>query len=206
MGTVKQRGFTLTELLVALAILGALGAALMQSIVQTALVSERIESAVNRALRASLQSRQMQDVIHGLTPGWPERPDEVFIGAENSFSGLTKRPLLTTPAELLKVSVRIEDTANNDTLLTYVEDARAFKIPIEESSALSLRFEYRGSDNRWRSRWPSGDPISPFFETDAEYARTEQLPNAVRLIGDEIYWIAAIPSSSQLPFRVQDFE
>lgn len=205
MSSNKQIGFTLTEVLVTLAITSLATLSLFQSMSMWVTISAKATQAAERAIAGTVQESQIRTIVSGLTSGWPEKQEEVFIGKKNFFSGLTTNQLHLESPSLEVVTIEIENLPD-ETKINYLAKQTAWtmrSVPVARAE-----FDYLGADGKWYEAWPPAINPEPGPFSDASLYLTPQLPLAVRLsitaeTNTEIL-IADIASNPALPTRQID--
>ncbi|MDZ7628379.1 MAG: prepilin-type N-terminal cleavage/methylation domain-containing protein [Parvularculaceae bacterium] len=195
----RQGGFTLLELLIALAISSVVLTIFVQSLSQQARMNTRIRDAAARALSRSIEEARFRTIIDGLTPAWPEAKGEFFVGTAGALRGLTRTPLSASRA-LVPVFVTIEPV-EPAFALRYKEGATDWTIARFSAEA---RFTYLGADGVWYDAWPPEENPDPGSFGDAAFFETPQLPRAVRLETGDSDWIAPVGRTVTLPVRERD--
>ena len=143
-------GFSLLEMIIALAILSLVSLASYQSLAQLTGLSARAGAATERTVETVLTRAVFTDLVAGIVPGWRGESQAGFIGGPTGFTaqsgrvpgqseGLTAFALRTTDAGLI--------LATTDTTTRL--------------SASPATLAYLGTDGLWRDSWPPDTPI-PF--------------------------------------------
>ncbi len=202
---VRSKGFTLTEVLVALAITSLASLALFQSMGMWITLSAKASQSTERALGNLLQEAQFRTIVSGLTPGWPTIEKEIFIGKANFFSGLTSHQLHLESPVLDVVTVEIKRQEGN-TQLNYLAFGTAWTMETYQDAVAG--FDYLGADGNWYLEWPPAENPEPGPFSDASVYDTPQLPEAIRLTvenasGTKIT-IARVESDPELPLKEGD--
>lgn len=201
----EQAGFSLFELIVALALVSLISVVLFQSVVTQWTNVQRVSAAVDQVRQIALREAVLRDVVGHIVAGWPEQAGTVFRGTDHGFSGLTARSTLPGRHGLFPLEVRVVDGDSGAQRLILRQEEST--IGIIDSLDLA-RLSYRGLDNQWYERWPpEANPGNGFFD-DGDYFPTPPLPEAVRIDftfrGEKMSWIFALSRSKNLPLRAQD--
>ncbi|MEO1014871.1 MAG: prepilin-type N-terminal cleavage/methylation domain-containing protein, partial [Pseudomonadota bacterium] len=88
----SQRGLSLVEMLVALAITAIVMTVFIQSLSQQARLNDRIRTVAAETLADNVAEGQFHAVVSGLTPVWREDDAGRFVGDREQFEGLTRTP------------------------------------------------------------------------------------------------------------------
>ncbi len=204
-GENSQRGFTLLELIAALAIVALVSAALFQSTGQWLRLSTQASDAANESLSGVANQTMFSEVVSGIVQAWPEEIDRRFIGEPAGFSGLTKTPLHGIAPNLSHASMSIVSNGSAAGVIYRSGDIEWILKTLDNASA---GFSYLGADGVWRSAWPPSETPEPGPFNDAQFYDTPNAPLAIRLTidgpGGSETWIADIAGNPQLPMRVQD--
>ncbi|MEL6379802.1 MAG: prepilin-type N-terminal cleavage/methylation domain-containing protein [Pseudomonadota bacterium] len=213
-------GFSLLEVLIALAITSLASLALFQSMSAWFAISAKTTGAAERALGGVVHNQQFRAVVGGLLPGWPYRPEEAFIGRADFFSGLTTASLHQREQGLAVVSMELlKDQRSGAITLSYAARAGGEDtgwIMERFPAATDGAFSYFGADGRWYPTWPPAKNPEPGPFTDAELFDTPPLPLAVKMVvtgpkaaggttATRTVLIAPVESDPILPIRPGDF-
>jgi len=200
-----QKGLSVLELMIAMAIMALVSIALSQSMLLWFRLSASASNAAERAIADTIRQEQFQTVVRGLMAAWPDEVDATFTGTPDGFRGLTRFPLHFADPGLEVVFVVIAERDDLQVVNYQGGDAQWDFLTLPGSTELS--FSYLGLDGQWRENWPPAEvPLatpgeaSPFFEIPP-------LPIAIRLTMDSdppAVWVADIGSEPALPFRSQD--
>ena len=187
-------GFTLLETLISLAILSVVSLALFQSTSMLLRITDRAVQAGERALESSIARKTFRSSIGGLTLGWSEHKEDIFIGNERSLSGLSRDVPALFAQRLQRVSFHLIPTDTDTiTLEVRMEDS---VWSLHEFTAQRAKFSYLGTDQKWYEAWPPQQTPSTGFFDDAAYLQIPQLPLAVRISGvnrgEKFSWVADI--------------
>ena len=196
----RAAGFSLIELMAALAIMSIVLLACFQSISTWARLSARVKAASDNAIGAVMDATQFQQIVGGLTPAWPENEAFIFKGDARGWSGLSASPLEAIEPSMVFLRVQIVE-ADDGAALRYRSDNEDWLLATFSEEA---RFSYLGADGAWRSAWPPQAVPLPGPFDDAAFLTTPQTPLAIRLSTPSRSWIAAVRSTPRLPVREQD--
>lgn len=206
MNTNYQRGFSLLELMVSLAIVSLVSAALFQSMAAWMRLSARASTAADEAL-TSIAGQQMFDrAVGGLIFAWPEETAYRFIGAPDGFSGVSATPLqgLFPRLGVIQVAIERPDDGRRGRIV-YQSGATDWTLQEFDETA---SFSYLGADGAWRANWPPAVNPEPGPFEDAAFFDTPQLPLAIRAsyVDHAVnkVWIADISGDPQIPLRQRD--
>ena len=213
----RNAGFSILEVLIALAITSLASLALFQSMTAWFAISAKTTGAAQRALGDVVHDRQFRAVVGGLMPSWPEQADEVFIGKPTFFSGLTTASLHRREQGLDVVSLElIRDPSDTSYALSYAAEDAGW--PLRKFYGVeSANFSYLGADGVWYNEWPPATNPEPGPFNDAQIYPTPPLPLAIRMQANgtsfgstagarnTVVMIAPIESEPVLPLRPQDF-
>jgi len=186
-----QRGFTLIEVLVVLAITGMVMASLSVALTRIFDIRERLAPYLDRAELTGLSRDWLRNLFRGLVA---ERMGGQFTfkGAERRISGMTLAPLggaLGAPAAFRLEFVPL--AGGKETIrFTMLDQALppADLLQLEEGSG---RFEFMGADGVWQRQWPPaarpGTAQSPLGQVAGTMpgmpAQWPQLPLLIKLEG-----------------------
>lgn len=189
-----ERGFTLLETLMALAIMSIISLALFQSLGQMLAVSDRAVRLGNNALDQFANEAGYRDFIGDIIGTWTAADPFIFKGDAQQMSGLAVSPLIVdarTGAQNFRLSIQPSPP----------QTARPAQFQlIIESSGLSpnglglrptpvlARFEgenprlvYLSYDETPRRIWPPKTVPSPGILTDHNFMDIPRLPHAIGL-------------------------
>jgi len=205
-GLWRERGLTLVETLVGLALLSLISMAMFQSITIWLLLSTQTSMHAQGAVSGAISSQQFQWVVRGLTPAWPEEDEKIFSGTPRGFSGISRRPLESASPGMGVISMTVE-IDGGEAKLTYRSGDLSW--PFLRASIREGAFTYLAADGTWRQEWPpeTSPEAGPF--DDAIFAPTPQLPLAIRFeytmqTGDKKVLLSDIGSDPVNPNRLKD--
>lgn len=179
----SDAGFSLLEVLVALAIMSLTTLALFQSFNQLNAVSDRVVRSTTNSLDSFVEREVFDDVVSGLIAGWEDEGSTDFRGHETAFTSLAALTMASEFAQLSQVTVQLDRGRDQTPVIRYLIGEQTLTYPIPE--ALSPRLTYLGWDQNWYSDWPLEQAPSTGFFDDAIYAVRPQLPMAIRVIEDD---------------------
>lgn len=197
----SDSGFSLMEMLVALAILSISAVLIFQSLLSQSALTARIENLSLNAGRDAIRRAGFTEVVRGIVPSWPEDKETGFIATDRQFSGLSSRALATESQGL--TSFRF-DLSGSPSELVYSSNGRQVQLGAFSEDAT---FSYLGADGNWYDKWPP-DKIPDFgpFDDSAAY-KMPPLPRAVRIQSAtraDLDWIASIDWQAPYMLRRQD--
>lgn len=190
-----SRGFSLVEVLVAIAIFSVISVVLFQSTSQQFQLVDRLAASVDRSLERVGSSATLESVLAGAVPGWPEDEEGVFRGNDRRFSGTTGAPLQSEVPGLASFSLSIVSDGYVETLV-YESGDTVWELG--RFNGLNGAFEYLTLGGKWSNSWPPDEEISlpPFG--DESWLQRPPLPRAVRFRfadragADQIVWTANV--------------
>jgi len=202
-----QHGFSLIEMIVALAIMSIVMSVLFQSVYGWVRLSDRINNASQNSVAGTVKIKQFQYGVSGLIATWPENEDEVFTGTSIYFRGLSRFSLDGATPRLRKIEYRLEVIDEAITLLFQSPENQwplASFPDVTINSNPAATFSYLGADGQWQEQWPPAENPVPGPFIDATQFPIPQLPLAIRMRAGKEVWIASLPSTPQLPLRAKD--
>lgn len=149
-----QRGFTLVEVLVVLALTGMIAVLLLQMMTVLLRGHDQVGRIQSQLLTDTMRFHWFRDSIGHMAASLDE--EFGFVGSHSSFSGYTMAPLLAQQGKLTKVSWEIRSMSDGPGLW-YQEAGAAPMLIGRWPYADDLSFEYRGQRSAWLSNWPAGD-------------------------------------------------
>lgn len=157
--------------------------------------AERADAAVERGLSALSVQSMPRSLVAGLTPGWRERPEEMFRGDERALSGLTQNPLHAPGSGLSAFSLELAEQ-DGETVLRYASGDTRWELARLDGRGFA--FSYRGADLIWRRQWPPRGALDfPPFD-DGAAAPPPPLPRAIKLAqnagaaDEQVAWLIAL--------------
>ena len=204
----QSRGFSLVEMIAALAIVSIVSLALFQSTSQWLRLSARASDAAERSVADAIGLSRFQHVVRGLAIGWPEE-GAAFAGDGGGFSGLTRSPLDAAEPGLVAFAIRRARAATTGQSDVLYESGAAGWV-IAEGDGAELAFHYLASDGRWRPTWPPSEAPRPGPNQDTQLLDIPPLPLAVRLVrsypdGARAVWLAPVGDDVAPRLRNSDF-
>lgn len=183
-----QRGFTLVETLVALAITAAVAGLLLSVATQAGGARARLGVRSAMAERAELGASWYRNSVEGLiqttaADSWPQ-------GTPSRFRGLTLTPLDGEIGATAAMDWSIQPDGAGEALIW--RGAVGENWVIHRWRGAGARFAYLGPDLQWYDSWgATGDPGDPALNA----GKNPPFPSAVRLwfgeAGDGRVWVAA---------------
>ncbi|WP_373006375.1 prepilin-type N-terminal cleavage/methylation domain-containing protein [Hyphomonas sp.] len=201
----NDHGYSLIEVLVALAIVGVLSTIIFRSLGLQAQQVERVQDATAAAMELVADHRLLETTLAQTLPAWPEQAGDVFTGNELKISGITTGRVFSDLGDIQNYSLQLTeaDTEHVDLTLTTLEGSWTL-IQLPRDAA----FSYYGYDGLWRASWPP-PPLTAFETLDVEtHFRNGPLPAMIRLTSTskdpDGNWIVAFSNSEPLPLRAND--
>ncbi len=201
-----EKGFSLVELVAALAIVSLLSLTLFQSTRAWLDLSTRSANAAERAIGEIVMQSVFAEVVGGMINAWPEETDKLFVGVSQGFSGLTRRPAEGAGQGLVLATFDVRPYQDGQALFYETSQSSwpLFTVP----TGIEAGFTYLGADGVWRSTWPPEINPDPDPLNDNTLYTTPQLPLAIRFSAQggpaPVTWIADIASASFSEQRDQD--
>lgn len=203
----KQRGFSLMETLLALAIMSMASLALFQSTASFLRLSERTIDSAFRAQDVAVLQKSFSQLVSGLIPAWSDEKKQIFIGTSTRFSGLTRLPYHTLNVGLTKFSLSLE---NDGVTSMLVYRSGSLEWVLQEFPTPNAQFYYLGADNVWRKDWPPKVTPEPGIYGDARFYKVPTFPLAIQLrawnakTNAGVVWLAEINDRVTLP-KLEEF-
>lgn len=200
----SEAGFSLIEVLVALAIASLVSMLILGSLRQQYQLIDRVQNASVEALDLKARTRLLSNVITNTVQAWPEAEDEQFLGSSDEISGVSGETIFGVQPSLRPYSVTLApfDQGRTIRLLTPEGDWELGTVPLD------AKFEYYGHDGVWYGAWPADiPPARTLAEMEAEASRGE-LPALIRIrsdaqtLGEE--WVFATYNTDGLSLRASD--
>jgi len=196
----RDTGFTLLEMLVALAILSLTSLAMFQSIGTLLQVSEKAITASERTIDKTLDRITLISLISGIVPHWDDAPNTAFRGSGTEMSGVSTLNPGFDAQGLTAFSLRLVAKPGSQTH-TLVYSSHEASLDLASDIPLSARFNYVGLDANPRNSWPPDAPISNSFFNQEGFETLPVLPNIVSLTlpDGQVIWTIAITKYFNLP-------
>lgn len=177
----KEAGFSLFEVLIALAIMSVISLALFQSTTQLLSVSEKSVNVTGKTIDVFVLNETFQSLVIGIVPAWDEDEDNIFKGNEDQFSGLVAGSALLQQGGVKRFSANVSSLNNsqNKSFIDFEFDGAPLLSQTVEGMA--YQFSYLGWDQKWYNFWPPEEIPSTGFEGDNLFLEMPQLPEAIRL-------------------------
>ena len=198
----EEEGFSLFEVLIALAIMSVVSLALFQSTTQLLSVSEKSVSVTGNTLDDFVLNETFQSLVVGIVPAWPEDEENIFRGDEAGFSGLVAGSTLLQQGGVkpFSANVSVQNALGNQSFIDFQFDgAPLISQPVE---GVSYEFSYLGWDQKWYNFWPPEEIPSTGFEGDNLFLEMPQLPEAIRLMSlneDASFFLLASRNETAYP-------
>lgn len=202
-----QLGFSLMEVLIALAIASLASLALFQSMGMWVTIAGKASNAASGALTSNVKDFQFRTLVYGIVPGWDTDEDEQFSGTAVRFSAISANQLHLETPQLLPIVISLV-RQDDELLLTY--EATSTGWTLQRFAGGRGAFHYLGADGAWYDRWPPEKTPEPGPFLDSTFYDTPQLPLAIRLsvstenTADQQITIAPIAFEKDAPVRDQD--
>lgn len=188
----NQRGFTLMELLLALAIFAIMSAMAYTGLSQTLQSRESINAALERTQKLQIaifriQSDLEQTASRSIRDEFGENQPALLGSAENGITFTRngwRNPLQEVRSTLQRVGYRLDEDNKLMRLHWRVLDRAQDSPPIETElieDVESLEWRYLSSDDSWVDRWPPGNVNASNSNPAGLQASSTQLPRAVEL-------------------------
>ena len=202
----NERGFSLLEMLMALAIMSFASLILFQSVGTMLRLSEKAVAAADRTLEDIASRKSLSYLVDGIVAAWPESEAEIFKGTTDAFSGLTAAsPVLLKP-KIESFNLYTNKKQSGGVNLIYTSNDQ--DVILYESPTTNVAFAYMGPDLKWHETWPPDEiSKSEFFETDREFLATPPLPISIKISFlkntqyPETDWVFNVSKHYNLPFR-----
>ena len=183
--TSSDAGFTLYEMLVALAIISIISGAMFQGLSQYLIYSQKSMFA-SRAIFSDTFNRELfASVVKNSYIGYFE-PEEHFLGRSSSISGVSYSLVGGYVGDVRSYSFSIEKKNNASSVLLRTE-SKIFEVYADLIG--DVRFVYLSDENEWYESWPPKElkalnrNESPIEDISA--SSNLVMPMAVRLVADE---------------------
>jgi len=184
----RQRGMTLLELLVAMAILAMVGALLMQGFGTALGTYERVQRRQSEGMPYELGYRWFSETLSGAQAELDE--PRQFHGDTQQLAGVTHRPLMGESGQVSFFGWRLQQAVEGELQLSYHQPGVDWLVASWPPGSVG-RFVYRAANGAAVDQWP------PQKESAAESA-SGQIPGAILLeitpIGSaSVRWYASLP-------------
>lgn len=184
----KQRGFTLLELLLALVIFALMSAMAYSGLAAVLRARESVNVALDRsqALQSAIfriQADLEQTVPRGIRDQFGDTQPPLLGSADNGISFTHngwRNPLQEKRSHLQRVAYRLDDKDHLMRLHWRVLDRAQDSAPVETEllgDVKTVEWRYLNDDDKWIDRWPPAS-LSP---TGPQTAKSTRLPRAVEL-------------------------
>ena len=207
--TELEAGFSLLEMLFALAIMSLASLALFQSTSAMLSLSGRAVEAGERTLNSQLDRRVLDTLIQGLLPAWPEDAQGSFIGTQEGFSGQSTGAPQNGAARPAVFTLTLEPHDGGEMALVYQKqgegrsDTRAEPWVLLSGLPDGSRWAYMGVDHEFYDLWPPKDQPQRGYFNDDLLLTTPPLPEAIKLVSEQgmVLWTGAVGRAKTLPGR-----
>ena len=149
-GQVKQKGFTLMELLVVLVLISLLMTTLMQGLSYFLKLKERGSELVLTQQKTKMQEDWFKLLIQGFTP-YQRFSKKVFKGNKTELTGQTLTTLTSSAASIVDISLKLEQTSGMIRLI-YVEGNYIWRLG--EWVSKEAHLSYQDREGNMHKSWP----------------------------------------------------
>ena len=146
----RQKGFTLMELLVVLVLISLLMTTLMQGLSYFLKLKERGSALVLTQQKTQMQEYWFKMLIQGLTP-YQSFTEKKFEGNKTQLMGQTLTTLTSAPASIEDISLKLEQTSEVVRLI-YVEGGYTWVLGEWVSNKAHL--SYQDQEGDMHELWP----------------------------------------------------
>lgn len=202
---VAEAGFSLIEILVALAIASLISMLIFGSLQQQYRLIDRVQNASSATLDFYARSRLLSNVIANTIPAWPESEEDKFEGDAAKLIGMTGETIFGDQLSLQPYSVTLVEVGDMRIVTLQTDDG------VWELGGISrdAKFEYYGHDGEWYPTWPPDRPAPRSIEEIEKQAATGNLPALIRIFSEtealSESWVFAVYSTDGLGLRSRDF-
>jgi len=174
-------GFSLLEMLIALAIMSLTSLALFQSIGTMLNVSDRAVRVSERTLEMAITRESMSQLVDGLVEDKDPLPERSLLGKPLSFSGVSANAIHSDGFENASFKVSLDSGEQSTKSLVYGTGAQSWVL--ETGLPPGSYFEYLGRDNTWYKQWPQAEQpaLIPNVDDILDELVILKLPRAIRL-------------------------
>lgn len=146
-----QRGLTLLELLVTMAILGLVTALLFQGLNSALVTYQRVQSRQWTEIPVYLSSKWLQSSLAGVQVDSNE--NRQFLGSSQTVKAVSHAPLVANNGEAQPIEWRLSKDNNNKLVLSYSQVGLEWPImKWPEGSEGEFSYYFKGEES---TRWPS---------------------------------------------------
>jgi len=203
----NERGFSLLEMLMALAIMSFASLILFQSVGTMLRLSEKAVAAADRTLEDIASRKSLSYLVDGIVAAWPESEAEMFKGTADAFSGLTAAsPVLLKP-KIESFNLYTNKKQSGGVNLIYTSGGQDMTL-YESPTTARVAFTYMAHDLKWYETWPPEEiSKSEFFEADRGFLSIPPLPISIKISFlknsqyPETDWVFNVSKHYNLPFR-----
>lgn len=207
----QEHGFSLLEMLFALAILSIASLALFQSSSALLQLSNRAVSAGERTLSSALDRQLLNNITDGILPTWANIEVGEFKGSAHIFRGQTTGAPQNGMTRPVLFSLQLEPNKNGNMQLVYqrtVDPDANVKVTkpwvLMKSLPKKSHWLYMGVDHKFYEKWPPKALPSRGFFNDDLLLTIPELPEAIKLVDEEgvMLWTGVIQRAKNLPARL----
>ncbi|GLR11950.1 hypothetical protein GCM10007907_07400 [Chitinimonas prasina] len=180
LGSLRQRGFTLVEILVVMVITSLVTGLLFQSMAMINRAQQGFDAQLAEMGRGGVRAEWYRQLVGGLVPDYNDGKDK-FTGGAMRLSGLTTMPLSPRYGAPQAFSLVLRPDGGEMTLVYRAEETQA-DFEVYRWPALKATFRYQDVDGSEYDSWPPVSALKP-----------AQLPSAITIqsVGeDAISWVA----------------
>ncbi|MEL6665103.1 MAG: glycosyltransferase [Pseudomonadota bacterium] len=204
-GQIAEAGFSLIEILVALAIASLISMLIFGSLQQQYRLIDRVQNASADTLDFHARSRLLSNVIANTVPAWPESEEDMFAGDAAAISGMTGEAIFGDQLSLQPYSVTLVEVAEIR-IVTLQTNEGVWELGELPRDA---ELQYYGHDGQWYPQWPPELPEPKSLEEIAEQAAIGNLPALIRIFSEtetiSENWVFSVYSTDGLGLRSRDF-
>ncbi len=201
--TDRSEGFSLLEVLVALAIMSVASLGLFQSLSSMLEVSSKSVRYTEGTLNNAIIDRSLSQLVRGLVTEWPDGPDSPFKGRETEFEGLSTRAIEEDNFGVMSFTLQLRENQQAGRDLVYLSANQ--EIYLARNLPDSSHFLYRYVDGRWSDVWPLPPSRDESELEELLPFETKAMPVAIALKSSNaaLEWIYRVDKYRYLPDRLE---